>query len=82
MDCEALGVVLSRGDTLPGPGLSAALTATTPIGPGDSHRGAVASALVSSLCSKATCNMDFSVCSVPSRIFPSTEEWDSLLVGL
>ena len=38
-DCAALGVELSKGDTLPGPGFKAALTATSPEGgDGDSHR--------------------------------------------
>ena len=39
-----------KGDTLPGPGFTAALTATSETGgAGDSHRGAVATALVQAM---------------------------------
>ena len=75
-DCSVLGVELSKGDTLPGPGFTAALTATTPEGgTGDSHRGAVAMALVESLRADAAADADFSVASVTAREFPSEEEW-------
>ena len=75
-DCSSLGVQLTRGDTLPGPGFTAALTATAPeAGDGDSHRGAVASALVEALSSPAAADADFSVKSTASRVFPTMEEW-------
>ena len=62
-DCENLAVGLTRGDTLPGPGKTAVFTATDRLGPGDSHRGAVAASLVEALRSPAAANLDFSVVS-------------------
>ena len=59
-DCSALKVKLVRGDTLPGPGFTAALTATDKVGAGDSHRGAVAAALVEALRSPDAANRDYS----------------------
>jgi len=79
-DCAALGVELSRGDTLPGPGFTAALTATTEKGgKGDSHRGAVATALVEALSEPAAANADFSVASVEGRDFPT--DWSALFAN-
>jgi len=79
-DCAALGVELSRGDTLPGPGFTAALTATTEEGgKGDSHRGAVASALVEALSEPAATDADFSVASVKGREFPT--DWAALFAS-
>jgi len=79
-DCAALGVEVSKGDTLPGPGFTAALTATSETGgDGDSHRGAVASALVESLRTPAADDQDFSIKSVPGREFPSPEAMKTLL---
>ena len=60
-DCENLAVGLTRGDTLPGPGKTAVFTATDRLGPGDSHRGAVAASLVEALRSPAAANLDFSI---------------------
>ena len=61
-DCACLDVELKAGDTMAGPGFTAALTATSPEGgAGDSHRGGVAAALVESLRVEAALNKDFSV---------------------
>ena len=57
-DCSALGVNLVAGDTLPGPGASAVFTATDKVGAGDSHRGAVAAALVEALRSPAAASRE------------------------
>ena len=79
-DCGALSVSLSRGDTLPGPGFSAALTATTETGgAGDSHRGAIAMALVEALRSEVAADTDFSVASSAGRDFPQgSDAWQAL----
>lgn len=78
-DCQALGVKLVRGDTLPGPGFTAALTATTETGgAGDSHRGAVAAALVEALRVEAAEDGDFSVGSEAGTKFPGPAEWAAL----
>ena len=66
-DCSALKVKLVRGDTLPGPGFTAALTATDKVGAGDSHRGAVAAALVEALRSPDAANRDYSVAAEEGR---------------
>jgi hypothetical protein len=76
-DCSALGVKLTRGDTLPGPGFTAVFTALD-CGDGDSHRGAVATALVESLRSVSAADQDFSVGSEKSENFPSESEWPAL----
>jgi len=81
-DCASLGVELSKGDTMPGPGFSAALTATSAEGgAGDSHRGAVATALVESLRVDAALGSDFSVASKPATAFPKPEQWASMFAG-
>jgi len=81
-DCGALGVDLVRGDTLPGPGFTAALTACSEEGgKGDSHRGAVATALVESLSAPAAANADFSVASKKGRSFPQPAEWPAMFAG-
>lgn len=72
-DCGALGIEISKGDTLPGPGLKAAWTSRDAVGDGDSHRGAVASALVESVRTPAAHNSDFSVKTTESREFPSPQ---------
>jgi len=79
-DCGALSVSLTRGDTLPGPGFSAALTATTETGgAGDSHRGAIAMALVEALRSDVAADTDFSVASSAGRDFPQgSDAWQAL----
>ena len=80
-DCSSLGVELSRGDTLPGPGFTAALTATG-LGDGDSHRGAVATALVEALAAPAAADADFSVKTIEGREFPKGEAtWAKLFEG-
>ena len=79
-DCGTLGVEVTKGDTLPGPGFKAALTATSPEGgDGDSHRGAVAKALVESLRVDAAADADFSIKSVAGRTFPPSDAWEALL---
>lgn len=78
-DANALGVKLVKGDTLPGPGMTAVLTATTEAGgDGDSHRGAVATALVTALRRADAEGKDFSVASEAARTFPTAQEWDKL----
>jgi len=77
-DLNFLGVEISKGDTLPGPGLGAIITSRQEGGDGDSHRGAVASALVESLRTPAAQNGDFSVKTVKSRDFPSLEEFQAM----
>ena len=77
-DMTAFGVELSAGDTLPGPGFTAALTATDRIGSGDSHRGAVAMALVQALGCDAAAGKDFSVKTTQSRNFPQPEAWPGM----
>mmetsp|Transcript_95122 Transcript_95122/g.157014 ORF Transcript_95122/g.157014 Transcript_95122/m.157014 type:complete len:378 (+) Transcript_95122:71-1204(+) len=73
-DVNNLGVEISKGDTLPGPGFWAALTSRDSGGDGESHRGAVAAALVETFFNAAAQNSDFSVKTVESRTFPSNEE--------
>lgn len=77
-DMKALGVELSAGDTLPGPGFMAALTATDNVGQGDSHRGAVAMALVQALGVDATKGRDYSVKATESREFPKPDAWPAM----
>jgi len=78
-DCGALDVELVKGDTLPGPGFTAALTAIAPEGgQGDSHRGAVATALVESMRCAAATDADFSVRSKSGRQFPQEGAWEAL----
>jgi len=74
-DIEGLGVKLVAGDTLPGPGFTAAITATDKIGSGDSHRGAVAASLVESLRVPSAANRDFSVAAQEGSSFPTDAEW-------
>lgn len=73
-DVSHLGVEISKGDTLPGPGFWAAVTSRDSGGEGDSHRGAVAAALVETLFNPTAQNSDFSVKTVEGRKFPSNEE--------
>lgn len=80
-DCSSLGVELSKGDTLPGPGFKAALTATSR-GDGDSHRGAVATALVESLRQPKAADADFSVKAVEGDSFPSEAEWAKMFEAM
>jgi len=80
-DCDALGVELLPGDTLPGPGALAALTATEKVGAGDSHRGAVAACLVEALRAPAAAGRDFSVRATAGRRFPSEEELGAMFAA-
>ena len=81
-DCNALGVKLQRGDTMSGPGFSAALTATSEAGgDGDSHRGAVACALVEALRQPNAADADFSVGSEKGKVFPSEAEWAAMFAN-
>jgi len=80
-DCQTLGATLSRGDTLPGPGFTAILTAISEDAcAGDSGRGAVAEALVEALACDAAAGGDFSVATAAGRAAPSREEWASMFV--
>jgi len=75
-------VELVKGDTLPGPGFTAALTAISPEGgAGDSHRGAVASTLVEAMRSSAAADADFSVRSTTEREFPKADAWEGLFAN-
>ena len=74
-DCDALGVNLVAGDTLPGPGNSAVFTATAKVGAGDSHRGAVAASLVEALRAPKAGNRDFSIAAEEGRDFPDDAGW-------
>jgi len=76
-DCGSLGVKLTKGDTLPGPGFTAVFTALD-LGAGDSHRGAVAAALVEALRSVSAADADFSVGAEKGNKFPSEAEWPAL----
>ena len=53
----------------------AALTATDKVGAGDSHRGAVATALVEALRCDAAKNRDFGVKAKEGREFPDAAAW-------
>jgi len=78
-DCDVLGVELERGDKMSGPGFMAATTATSSTGgAGDTHRGAVATALVEALSAPAAANQDFSVGAKQAREFPEAAEWQQL----
>lgn len=78
-DVSALSVEISKGDTLPGPGFTAALTATTAEGgAGDSHRGAVATALVEALRVPSAAGGDYSLKSSKGKEFPAPEQWATL----
>jgi len=77
-DVGALGVKLSAGDVLPGPGFTAALTATERVGSGDSHRGAVATALVEAMRVPSAANRDFGVAAVEGKTFPAANQWSDL----
>eukprot|EP00964_Phaeocystis_antarctica_P092053 scaffold59132_cov56-Phaeocystis_antarctica.AAC.4 len=75
------GATLSRGDTLPGPGFTAILTAISEDAcAGDSGRGAVAEALVEALACDAAAGRDFSIAAAAGRAAPSREEWASMFV--
>lgn len=80
-DVAALGVKLSAGDTMPGPGFTAALTAQERVGAGDSHRGAVAAALVEALRLPTAENRDFGVAAEEGRSFPGEEKWAELFAS-
>ena len=64
---------------MPGPGFTAALTATSAVGDGDSHRGAVATALVESLRQPSAADADLSVKATKGTEFPSSDaQWAKL----
>ena len=72
---------LTAGDAMPGPGFTAALTATDRCGAGDSHRGAVAMALVQALGCEAAAGKDFSVAAKAGRKFPQAPEWPGMFAA-
>ena len=80
-DSSGLGVEMSAGDTLPGPGFTAALTATDRVGSGDCHRGAVAMALVQALGCDAAAGKDFSIKAKEGREFPADSVWPAMFAG-
>ena len=59
----------------------AALTATEKSGPGDSHRGGVAMALVEALGCDAAKGKDFSVGVKDERAFPQASEWPAMFAS-
>jgi len=79
-DCDVRGATITKGDTLAGPGINAVFTAIGTSGglAGDSSRCAVAEAMVQSLRSEKTANVDFGVATVQSREPPTTKEWQTL----
>ena len=80
-DCSALGVEMMKGDTMQGPGFQAAMTATS-LGAGDSHRGAVASALVEAMRVQAAQDGgDFSVASVKGEAFPEPDAFAKMFAS-
>ena len=80
-DCENLGVEMTAGDQMPGPGFTAALTATDRLGAGDSHRGAIATALVQALGCDAAKGKDFSLQAKEGREFPKPEAWPGMFAS-
>ena len=75
-DSETLGAKVARGDTMPGPGLTAIITAISEKAcAGDSGRGAVAEALVEALACDAAANTEFSVGAAEGESAPSRDEW-------
>lgn len=81
-DCDTLGVVLKKGDVLPGPGFKAAFGATSPEAcEGDSGRGGVAYALVEALRVEAALGCDFGVGTATGRSSPTPEEWKQLFAS-
>ena len=82
-DCNVRGVRLTKGDVLPGPGGKAVFTATgTEACAGDSSRCGVAEAMVRSLSSESTANIDFGVATEDAREPPNEEEWKILFEAM
>lgn len=78
-DCNCRGVVLKKGDVMPGPGAKAVFTATSSNAcPGDSSRAGVAQAMVKSLLREEAGNVDFGIGTAESPTPPGEEEWDAL----
>jgi len=79
-DCVVRGVKITKGDLNEGPGINAVFTAIGTSGglAGDSSRSAIAEAMVQSLASDKTANIDFGVSTVQSREPPTTDEWQTL----
>lgn len=81
-DCDTLGVVLKKGDVLPGPGFKAAFGATSPDAcDGDSGRGGVANALVEALRCEGAAEADFGVGTAKGRASPTPQEWKQLFAN-
>lgn len=79
-DCNVRGVKLFPGDTMPGPGGKAILTATaTEACDGDSSRCGVAEAIVKCLSVDGVKGGDFAVGTVDSRDPPGNEDWNEML---
>lgn len=78
-DCASLGVEIKKGDTMPGPGFTAAVTATADkAGAGDSSRAGIARALVEAMRTEAAQDMDFSIAAKESTSFPTPEQFATL----
>lgn len=82
-DCGTRGVVLKKGDVLPGPGGKAVLTATSAEAcPGDSSRCNIAEAMVRSLALEYASNVDFGIGTAARQVPLTDDEWDSLFSAL
>lgn len=83
-DCNVRGVVLEKGDVLPGPGFQAVFTATGTDGglPGDTSRCGMGEAMVRSLAYENLGNMDFGVATAESREPPTDKEWGELFAKM
>uniref|UniRef100_A0A7S2JSC8 NAD(P)-binding domain-containing protein n=1 Tax=Leptocylindrus danicus TaxID=163516 RepID=A0A7S2JSC8_9STRA len=78
-DCRGRGVVIEKGDVLPGPGIKAAFTASAPEPSiGDTSRAGMAEAMVMSLMEEKAGNSEFGVGAVEARKPPTKEEWTKL----
>jgi hypothetical protein len=78
-DCNCRGIVLKKGDVMPGPGAKAVFTATSSNAcAGDSSRAGVAQAMVKSLLQEKAGSVDFGIGTAESRTLPGEEEWEAL----
>jgi hypothetical protein len=82
-DVDTQGVVLSKGDTVEGPGFFAVKASVSfGVEKGDSSRLGVAAAMVQSLSQEKVANSDFAVTTAASRSPPSQSDWDAMFARL
>ncbi len=82
-DCQSRGVVLEKGDVLPGPGNKAVFTASAPEpSVGDTSRGGIAGAMIECIARENSANCDFGIGASASRSPPTSSEWDNLFAVL